>query len=140
MTPISRGGSDEFENFVPSCARCNIEKLARNVEEYKAVKHAERIETVRESFEEVLYVIEKQIPSLSQQAQAIMDLAWDKYIESEPKRKFIFIGEYTLDVDREAVRERMREMDAMAQGELPALTPEEVKEIEDSLPHWTRSR
>jgi hypothetical protein len=35
MTPHCRGGSDNYANLVPSCARCNIAKGRRTVDEYK---------------------------------------------------------------------------------------------------------
>lgn len=33
--PRSRGGSDERENLVPSCARCNSEKGTKTVDEFR---------------------------------------------------------------------------------------------------------
>lgn len=40
--PLSRGGSGELENLVPSCARCNSRKNNKTYEEFMIVLHGER--------------------------------------------------------------------------------------------------
>ncbi len=34
MTPVSRGGSDELDNLVTACLRCNLAKYNRTVSEF----------------------------------------------------------------------------------------------------------
>ena len=38
VLPRSRGGADAIENLVPSCARCNIEKGSRTVDEWRGAR------------------------------------------------------------------------------------------------------
>lgn len=37
--PVARGGSDERENLVLACQKCNVTKGARTVEEFRAMPH-----------------------------------------------------------------------------------------------------
>jgi len=34
VIPRSRGGSDDIDNLVPACARCNLSKGARTLQEW----------------------------------------------------------------------------------------------------------
>lgn len=45
MHPKSRGGSDDDENMIGACTKCNIRKLDRTVEEYRAyLAHRQKLE------------------------------------------------------------------------------------------------
>ncbi len=50
VTPLSKGGSHTVANLVPACARCNLEKGARSLEEYRrAARTAQAMRSMRDA-------------------------------------------------------------------------------------------
>lgn len=66
VTPRSRGGTDDPENLVPACVRCNSQKRDKTLEEYRAWKYAHRIDGYHPS----PYLFDYEIEQLEQQWEA----------------------------------------------------------------------